>query len=104
MSKDKFSIQDKLTYLATMASIDGPTMDSEILRQARAHIDEEERQMTKAITERDYWEEKATELANDVGALLGFDVGEHSNMNCPVQTAIDGVFEMSATVKEALSR
>ena len=44
------------------------------------------------IRERDYWEEKATELAEDVGKLLGVGVGEHSSANCPVQNAIDAVF------------
>ena len=60
-------------------------------------------EIDEILSERDYWHDKATELANDVGKLLGFDVGEHSNMNCPVQTAIDGVFEMGATVREALN-
>ena len=52
------------------------------------------------ISERDHWEEKATELANDVGASLGFEVGEHSNMNCPVQEAIDGVYRMRAQIEK----
>jgi hypothetical protein len=51
----------------------------------------DERAMTRLITERDYWEEKATELANDVGKHLGIEVGEHSNLNCPVQNAIDAL-------------
>ena len=58
---------------------------------------------TKTIEERDHWHDKATELAKDVGKMLGFDVGEHCNANCPVQTAIDGVFEMTATVEAALA-
>lgn len=62
----------------------------------------QERDTLQLITERDHWEEKATELANDIGGMLGFDVGEHSNMNCPVQNAIDGVFEMTDTVTETL--
>jgi hypothetical protein len=60
-------------------------------------LDSEEEQL---ITERDHWEEKATELANDVGAALGFEVGEHSNINCPVQEAIDGVYNMRAQIEE----
>ncbi len=52
------------------------------------------------ITERDYWEEKATELATDIGAALGFEVGEHSNINCPVQNAIDGVYHMRSQIDE----
>ena len=58
-----------------------------------------ERGSSEIIIERDHWEDKATELANMVGAALGFDVGEHSNLNCPVQTAIDGVFEMRAQIE-----
>jgi len=59
-----------------------------------------DRDLTKLITERDHWEEKATELANDIGEALGFDVGEHSNLNCPVQEAIDGVYHMRAQIDE----
>ena len=44
------------------------------------------------IQERDYWEEKATELAEDVGKFLGIEMGEHSSDNCPVQNAIDALF------------
>jgi hypothetical protein len=60
-------------------------------------LDREEEQI---IAERDHWEEKATELANDIGAALGFEVGEHSNINCPVQQAIDGVYHMRAQIDE----
>lgn len=45
----------------------------------------------RTILERDYWEEKATKLADLVGEHLGFDVGEHSNMNCPVENAIEAL-------------
>lgn len=43
------------------------------------------------IDARDHWEERATELANDVGNLLGLDMGEHSSSNCPVRNALDAV-------------
>lgn len=59
-----------------------------------------DRDLTKLITERDHWEEKATELANDIGAALGFEVGEHSSTNCPVQEAIDGVYHMRSQIDE----
>ena len=42
----------------------------------------------KMITDRDYWEELATELAEAVGKHLGVDVGEHSSSNCPVRRAL----------------
>lgn len=50
----------------------------------------------QVIEQRDYWEEKATELAEDVGKHFGFEVGEHSSANCPVQTAIDQMGEIEA--------
>jgi hypothetical protein len=50
-------------------------------------------ELESIIVERDHWEERATELATDVGTLLNIDVGDHSNMNCPVQNAIDAVYQ-----------
>ncbi len=72
----------------------------EEITRLRARLAEEEKGHEKAITERDHWEDKATELANDTGEALGFDVGEHSNMNCPVQNAIDGVAEMRSQIDD----
>lgn len=60
-----------------------------IINNKRLDRDEE-----KLVAARDHWEEKATELANDIGDALGFDMGEHSNVNCPVQSAIDNVYRM----------
>jgi hypothetical protein len=59
-----------------------------------------EADIDKILQQRDHWEEKATELANDIGEALGFDVGEHSSMNCPVQEAIDNVYRMRAELAE----
>lgn len=53
-----------------------------------------EKDNSKLIEELDHWEGKATELANDVGSMLDFEVGEHSNINCPVQNAIDEIYRM----------
>lgn len=70
------------------------------LEKVKAKLVEEERALMVAIEQRDYWEEKATELANDIGDALGFEVGEHSNCNCPVQNAIDGVYQMRSQIEE----
>lgn len=51
------------------------------------------------IQERDHWEEKATELAEDVGKFLGIEMGEHSSENCPVQNAIDALFNAHPPAK-----
>jgi len=58
----------------------------------------------KVMEERDFWEAKATELAEDIGKYLGFDVGEHSSANCPVQSAIDGLYEMGSQIEEWISK
>ncbi len=52
-----------------------------------------ENELESLVSDRDNWEEKATELANDVAAVLGVDVGEHTSANCPVQNAIDAVYQ-----------
>lgn len=56
-------------------------------------------ELENTINERDAWETKATELANDIGSLLNIDVGEHSSANCPVQNALNAVHQ--ATQKKA---
>lgn len=61
---------------------------------------EQEIDLTKEIQAREFWELKATELANDIAGALGFWVGEHSSSNCPVQNAIDGISEMASQVEE----
>ncbi len=47
-----------------------------------------EKELLKEIKARDYWEEKATELAELVGKIYNVDVGEHSSGNCPVLKAL----------------
>lgn len=54
---------------------------------------EHEKTLLKEIESRDYWEEKATELAERVGEYFGLNVGEHSNANCPVQTALEAEWQ-----------
>jgi len=50
------------------------------------------------IIQKNYWEEKATELADVVWDVLGFDVGEHSSSNCHVQTAINALRDMERII------
>lgn len=50
-----------------------------------------DKEIEKEVIERDYWEEKATELAMAIGEHLGIDVGEHSSMNCPVRNALESL-------------
>lgn len=55
------------------------------------HNDVLDKELLKEITERDYWEDKATELANLIADKYGLDIGEHSSSNNPVQNAIDEI-------------
>lgn len=76
------------------------SFEKTISEQAQ-RIEELECEELKNIALRDYWEDKATELADDIGKALGFEVGEHSSDNCPVQNAIDGVYHMGTELEEA---
>ncbi|KZN68314.1 hypothetical protein N473_07775 [Pseudoalteromonas luteoviolacea CPMOR-1] len=60
------------------------------IRKARevAALEQENKQL---IDNCDHWESKATELANDVATFFNTNIGEHSNVNCPVENAIDAV-------------
>lgn len=59
------------------------------LKDASKDHDKESEEIMK---EREYWHDKATELAEDIGKHFGFEVGEHTNINCPVQNAIDFIY------------
>lgn len=54
-------------------------------------IDDLEKALEEELTNRDYWEEKSTDLAMKIGEHLDVNVGEHSNMNCPIQNAFDAI-------------
>lgn len=58
-----------------------------------AHYDRAEKaeaDVLEQIDIRDRWEERATNLAELVGEHFNLDVGEHSNLNCPIAEA-DGM-------------
>ncbi|ENM5835054.1 hypothetical protein NTH44_003146 [Vibrio metoecus] len=77
--------------------------DADIALWVRGNTDKysliSDSELESTIEARDRWEERATELAIDVGTLLNVHVGEHSNVNCPVQNALDAVYQ--ATQKQA---
>jgi len=43
------------------------------------------------ISERDLAQHYADEMANAIGILLNVDIGEHSNLNNPWQTALEAI-------------
>ena len=54
-----------------------------------AKVDELDKAVLEEIGNRDYWQEKADDLARAAGKFMGIDVGEHSNCNCPIDEAMD---------------
>ena len=66
----------------------------ELIAKQQVEIEDGEKAAYELIGQRDYWEARATRLAEDVGAALGFDVGEHSSNNCPIECAIDQLYWM----------
>lgn len=63
--------------------------DAEVAKWVRSNSDKHtlitDIELEEIIGQRDTWEEKATELALDVGTLLNTEVGEHSNVNNSAQ-------------------
>ena len=71
------------TLLALLDRIDElERADAEYAERGTINVDD-------LIIQRDYWEKIATALAERVGEHFGFEVGEHSNMNCPVLNALE---------------
>ena len=66
-------------------------------------LDQEQNDHLETIDERGGAEELATQLANFVGEYFGIDVGEHSNLNCPIRNALNELNDqlaMSAALRK----
>lgn len=63
----------------------------------RSRLVEAERDMDQLIGERDHAQGMADKLADAIATLLGVEIGEHSNMNCPWTQALEA-FEDRPTV------
>ena len=64
---------------------------------AWARLVKEERLHGYAMEERDHAEEMADKLADAIATLLGVEIGEHSNMNCPWEQALEAFEERAAS-------
>lgn len=58
---------------------------------------EHERWISELIDQRDRAEEMADAMAEQIGILLGVDIGEHSNLNCPWENALAAIRGRNAT-------
>ncbi|MAD75997.1 MAG: hypothetical protein CML20_14615 [Rheinheimera sp.] len=59
----------------------------EELHKLQAQVENLDTAVCEEIDHRDKWEEKATKLAESVGAYFDCSVGEHSSANCPIVNA-----------------
>ena len=86
--------------------ITGPDKDQVLrrwnTRPAVSKNAELEKEIEEEIRNRDYWEGKATELAEDVGRFIGVDVGEHSSHNCPVESAINALAALQTSTDRVI--
>lgn len=86
---------------------DVESLQAEVER-LKGELKQEYKDGNYVIKQRDYWEDMATKLAKAVGEFVGVDVGEHSNINCPVESALEALGErhnydqLRAALKEAL--
>lgn len=62
-----------------------------------ARLAEAERDMDQLIGERDHAQDMADKLADALATLLGVEIGEHSNMNCPWEQALEAFEERAAS-------
>ena len=49
----------------------------------------------QTIKERDYYHEMADKLADAIAEHFGVDIGEHSNMNCPWENALEWIYPIT---------
>jgi hypothetical protein len=63
------------------------------INRLRCRLDEEDRAADQLIRERDHAEGMADKLAAALATLLDVDIGEHSNLNCRWQEALDAFDE-----------
>jgi chromosome segregation ATPase len=63
----------------------------------KARLAEADRDMDQLIGERDHAQGMADKLADAIATLLGVEIGEHSNMNCPWEQALEAFEERAAS-------
>lgn len=78
--------------------------DLEIASWVRANTNEftliKDEDLSVIIQTREYWEQNAIELANEVATLLDVDIGEPASNNCPVQNAIEAVYQSRIRIQK----
>ncbi|AHB78694.1 MULTISPECIES: hypothetical protein [Pandoraea] len=60
-----------------------------------------ERELGQVIDERDQYHDAAEKLADAIAKHFGVEIGEHSNLNCPWQNALDHIAQATKRAADA---
>jgi hypothetical protein len=97
---------EHLYFLNAPSLPDGFRMAAERIKSSEDRSRELDKTADELLADRDKWEGLASKLATLVANAAGADFGEHSNINCPVQSAIEfleaGGLPENANLREAL--
>ena len=102
--KDKEEVKEKLlniwnnrvypkesdTYI--LHPVTGERMDKSMCKRVITQMYEDD---INTIKERDRYHEMADKLADSIANHFGIDIGEHSNMNCPWENALEWIYPIT---------
>ena len=95
-------LRDVEGYAVTVSAVDALRNEAaDALEQAQ---DYHEKECLALIDDRDKAEESATHLAGLIGEYFGIQIGEHSNLNCPIRNALNELNDqlaMSVAMRES---
>jgi hypothetical protein len=78
-------------HLLGLLSAAAPSGDAKSVAIPPIPYSQHEKECGKLIDERDHAEDWADKLADAIGEYFGIDIGEHSDCNCPWETAFDSI-------------
>ena len=85
------ALQYVLSMLDAAPQPDHSPDGGKVLQPDPVPYEKHERECGKLIDERDHAQDWADKLAGAIGEHFGIDIGEHSNCNCPWETAFDNM-------------
>ncbi|MBN9092047.1 hypothetical protein [Pandoraea pnomenusa] len=78
-----------------------PYIEIEPLGVIAAPVNGGERELGQVIDERDQYHDAAEKLADAIAKHFGVEIGEHSNLNCPWQNALDHIAQATKRAADA---
>lgn len=83
----------------TRAQYEDSNLDKRIVYAAP--VNGGERELGQVIDERDQYHDAAEKLADAIAKHFGVEIGEHSNLNCPWQNALDHIAQATKRAADA---